>query len=232
MKKILALLIVLSFGFGCAHPARFTYPLDMNIKQLKNIPPDVKIAVLPTVDERPLNNINYSDREMYKVPFKLYGSMEYNKPETETKFLSINKYDCNISDDIARAIAYHFQKAGVAKTVVFDNGGLADITDYTLHSTIKSSTYKGKIYSYYLSYLGKCFWIFGFPAGQSQINLELELVLVDRDGNKVWNVFIKDDLKIPQGLYYHWGKDMDGLSQSLQESLDSVIKNHPIPIIK
>lgn len=229
MKKILALLIILSFVCGCSLQTKFTYPLDTNIRTINKNPPNVKIAVLPTKDGREIDN-NVGTWFLYMVPLMPYGWVDYNRPESATMFFSITKFDCNISEDIAKAIADHFQQAGVAKTVFFDYGGLADTADYTLHSTIKNSIYKGKMYSYCLSVFGPCLWIFGLPAGQSRVDLEINLELKDKQGNVVWNDILKGSWKTTQGMYYNMGRDMEGLARSLQQSLDYTLTNNPMPL--
>jgi len=232
LKRMLLLLIVcfawIAFS-GCSTHMAFTYPMNPPIRKLTSEPAAVKIAVLPTKDGRRANNRS-ATMSFYWVPLMPFGWVDYYRPEASRTFNTIGMFNMDMEEDLAQAIAFHWQEAGVAKRVFFDFGGMVDQVDYVLESTLKESHYHGKIFTYGLSFIGPVLWVVGLPTGHSKVKFNLQLELKDRNGDVVWRDSIVENWSIIQGLYYNKGRDMEGLSINLQRGLDkSLRRNPPLP---
>jgi len=159
------------------------------------------------------------------IPLMPCGWMTYQRPESSTMFYSIASFEMNAKEDLAKAIADHWQAAGVAKTVFFDYGGLKDTADYVLSTRLNQLKYKGYLISYGLSVEGPLLWFFGFPGGHSRVDLDLALDLQDKAGKSVWQKRISEEWSVTQGLYYNMGRDMEGAALCLRRGLDAAISD-------
>jgi hypothetical protein len=217
--KRLCLVLVLVLWAGCSMQRKFTYPLDGPIARKNPNPPDVKVAVLPLQDERGSKNVSATFL-LYLIPVMPCGWGTYERPEGKV-LVSIGSFEMNAKEDIAKAIAKHWQAAGVAKTVFFDSGGLKDTTDYVLSTRLNRLEYKGVVISYGLSACGPLLSFFGLPAGHSRVNLDMSLDLQDKAGKSVWKKQISEEWGVTQGFYYNMGRDMMGAAICLRRGLDA-----------
>jgi hypothetical protein len=196
------------------------------VQVVNTAPPNVKIAVLPSEDERPTLN-RAGTMFMYLLPLCPIGWVTYERPEASQMFMSIREYRMDAREDLSKAIAMHLEKAGVAKTVFFDQGGLAGQADYVLTPRVSETKYKGKIYSYGISVLCPYLWLLGLPAGSSKVDLSLDLLLRGKDGQDIWKATVTGQTSLLQGFYYGWGRDMEGLSQEVQRGLERELRKNP-----
>lgn len=206
---------------GCSTHLAFTYPLEP-IRVVESSPPAVKIAVLPANDMRGHKNKS-ATLYLYLIPLMPYGWVTHERPEAASMFLTIRRFEADMVEDISKAVAQHFQKAGFARTVFFDYGGLVDQSDYSLEIDLIDTRYRGTTYTYGLSVYGPLLWVFGLPAGRSRIQLGLDLRLKDPRGVVVSEHRIRAEWKFVQGLYYGWGRDMEVLARALQQGLDEAL---------
>jgi hypothetical protein len=206
---------------ACSTQRAFTYPLSP-IAVVNADPPDVRIAVLPANDLRGSSN-NWATYLMYMIPLMPFGWVNYERPEAASMFNTIREFDANLTEDIPKAIAQHLQRAGYARDVFFDYGANAPSADYTLETDLRETRYEGKIYSYGLSVFGPLLWLIGLPAGSSHVTLTLDLRLKDAAGQDVWTQVLHAREGRVQGLYYGWGRDMEGLARALQGSLGRLV---------
>jgi len=213
---------------GCSMQRTFTYPMEP-ISVVNPDPPDVSIAVLPADDLRRTEN-RAATWFLYMVPLMPFGWADYERPEAAALFLTINRFDSKVTEDVAKAIAQHLKRAGVAENVFFDFGSGAQNADYILETEIRNARYTGRLWSYGLSVFGPILWIFGLPIGQSDFELAMDLRLKNTEGEVIWSDTLNGDWGIFQGYYYNFGRDMEGLSRALQDGIDRSIRQNPMPI--
>ncbi len=223
----MCLLVLAAGATGCSTQAKWTYPFEP-IQTVNDVAPDVRIAVLPAKDSRPTGN-HPGTWFLYMIPVMPLGWATYERPEAAQMFMSIASYDSSPYEDIPKAIAQHLKESRYAKTVFFDYGGLAETADYVLQTELRTARYDGKIFSYGLSVYGPLLWIFGLPAGASDVTLALEFVLLDKAGEVVWRESVEETGGYVQGLYYNMGQDMEWLPRCVQRGLDRALRAHPLP---
>lgn len=231
MKKLLILSIAsimsissILFLSGCGATAKFVYPDDMrNLTRLQESPVHNKIvAVLPFDDSRASSN-DLGSLFMYMVPLWPYGVCYYNRPDAALYFMSINKFDFNPSEDLAKAAAMSLRRSNLFKDAFFTFGGEKNQADYFLSGNIISTEYKGRIFSYGLSIFGPILWTLGAPAGTSANKLTFNLILRDKQNTIIWEYTTDKSQYLIQWLYYGMGYDVQMYPKLMEQSMNEAI---------
>ncbi len=229
MNKYLSNLIVL-LGLaiictGCGTTAKFVYPADATkLARLSDKPRyDKTVAVLPFQELRGNKNSS-STIWLYVIPLMPCGWCTYERPDAARMFMSINEFEFNPHEDLAKAAVTSLQQSGLFKDVFFTYGGEKQNADLLFTGQIQSTTYKGFIYSYGLSVEGPLLWLIGLPAGSSQDNLNLKFELRDAKTNeKLWEHDYSGEKSIVQGLYYKFGHDVLGYSELMEDIMNQAV---------
>lgn len=229
MNKHLSYLIVL-LGLavictGCGTTAKFVYPADpAKLARVAEKPHfDKAVAVLPFEELR--GNANTSGTYwLYLIPLMPCGWCDYQRPDAARMFNSVNEFDFNPHEDLAKAAATSLQQSGLFKDVFFTYGGEKQNADLLFTGQIESTTYKGFIYSYGLSVEGPLLWLIGLPAGSSEDNLALNFKLKDAKTDQVlWKHSYTGKKSVVQGLYYNWGHDVLGYSELMENIMNQAV---------
>ena len=213
---------------GCGTTAKFTYPA--NASQLLEVPATnaargQNVSVPPFEDLRGNEN-QFGTYFLYLIPLSPLGFMRYERPDAARTFNSVQEFDFDATEDLAKAAAYSLRKSGVFNDAFFTFGGRKSDSDLVLEGKILSTTYKGQVFSYGLSVFGPMLWFIGLPAGTSENDLELALALRDRDSDSViWQSKYHLDRKIVQGLYYRFGHDTRGYAYLMQDVMNRAIRD-------
>jgi hypothetical protein len=213
---------------GCGTTAKFTYPADAS-QLLKtsatNATRDQDVSVPPFEDLRGNKN-QFGTFFLYMVPLSPMGFMQYERPDAARTFNTVQEFDFDATEDLAKAAAYSLRKSGVFNDAFFTFGGRKSDSDLVLEGKILSTTYTGQVWSYGLSVFGPMLWFIGLPAGTSENDLELALALRDRDSDTViWEDEYDLDRKIVQGLYYRFGHDTRGYAYLMQDLMNKAIRD-------
>ncbi|MFH1772276.1 MAG: hypothetical protein ABH872_05620 [Candidatus Omnitrophota bacterium] len=226
MRKLLLILSpVLLFVTGCGANYKFTYPDDhRKLVKLYDKPKyPLNVGVLPLEDERGNTN-NSGGYFLYLVPLMPFGEAHYNRPESAKPFNTISEFDFSPAEDLAKAIATSLRNSNLFENVYFSYG--PGDSDLLITGSMKSTEWKGKVYSYGLSVFGPNLWFFGLPAGSSYNQLALDLYLKKPDTKEIlWDYSINKERRIVQGLYYEWGKDVKGYSLLMQDGMNEAVKS-------
>jgi hypothetical protein len=210
---------------GCGTTAKFVYPADpTKLAHLSETPRyDKEVAVLPFEELR--GNKNSSGTYwLYAIPLMPCGWCEYQRPDAARMFLTIGEFQFDPHEDLAKAAATSLQQSGLFKDAYFTYGGEKANADLLFTGEIQSTTYKGAIYSYGLSVEGPLLWLIGLPAGSSIDDLKLKFALTDaRTNEKLWEHTYTGEKKIIQGLYYHFGYDVMGYSELMEDMMNEAI---------
>lgn len=226
-SKIFSLLLCLFILNSCGTTAKYIYPSKPKdlISFAGQAPKyNKKIAVLPfqelRVDE---NNQKFW---LYLLPLMPYGYANYQRPDAARLFVTVNEFQFDASEDLAKSVAYSFRKSNLFEDAFFSYGGDKDKADWLLEGNIETIDYNGAIYSYGLSVYGPLLWFLGLPAGSSENIVKLSFVLKDiKTGKIIWENSYHDSDKIIQGLYYNWGRDVKGYSLIMQRIMNQVIED-------
>lgn len=223
MKNIL-LAVSLLILTGCGTTAKFVYPSKMkNLVQLDTEPIlHQTVAVLPFDDFR--GNENSMMMALYLIPLMPYGYSTYDRPEAAHGFLSIASFECDVSEDLAKAFATSLRRSNLFNNAYFTFGGEKDNADFNISSEVNEMFYKGRIFSYGLSLYGPCLWLFGAPAGTVQNKIDLTLYLRKSGSQKIlWEYNIKNEIWFNEWLYYRMGWDVKSFAEMLEQGYNEAI---------
>jgi hypothetical protein len=210
-----------------ATTAKFVYPADpAKLARFTEKPRHEKeVADLPFQELRVSENSS-GTLLLYMIPLMPYGWCEYERPDAAGMFNSINEFEFNPTEDLAKAAATSLRESGLFKDAYFTYGGEKANADLLFTGQIQSTTYRGVTYSYCLSVVGPLLWIFGLPARSSEDDLALKLELKDAKTNKrIWEHSYTGQKKIIQGLYYRLGYDVVGYSELMQDFMNQAVSD-------
>lgn len=213
---------------GCGTTAKFTYPADASRlleASATNSTRNQSVSVPPFEDLRGNKN-QFGTYFLYMIPLSPMGFMQYERPDAARTFNTVQEFDFDATEDLAKAAAYSLRKSQVFKDAYFTFGGRKSDSDLVLEGQILSTTYDGQVWSYGLSVFGPMLWFIGLPAGTSENNLELAFTLRDRNQDTVvWQDQYHFDRKIIQGLYYRFGHDTRGYAYLMQDAMNEAISD-------
>lgn len=225
MKNI-ALILVALFVTACGSSSKFVYP--SNSKNLVIIDEeqtsDIEVAVPPFKEERGDENSNLAG--MYLVPLLPYGWLEYERPDAARGFITVQEFEFDASEDMAKAAARSLNHSGAVGNAYFTYNAKKDSADYILQGTLHQAEYKGKLYSYGLSMFGPLLWYLGLPAGESTAMLNVSFDLVDnKTGDVVWSFTDKMSDSTYQSFYYNFGDDTKGFVTLTEKIMNKALKD-------
>lgn len=212
---------------GCGTTAKFVYPADgRNLTSFSDGPAyQKKVAVTPFEDMRGDKNRS-GTLFFYLVPLMPFGWCNYDRPDAARMFLTISEFQCDVSEDLAKAAAFSLRRSGLFQDAFFTFGGDKDKADFLLEAELFSAHYKGTLYSYGVSILCPYLWFFGLPSGSSYNEVAMTMKLIDLStGRPVWEKKYDVNRKTIQGLYYNWGDDARAYSGLMQEIMNDAIKD-------
>jgi len=229
-KKVIFLILLsvsLSLFVGCGTTAKFVYPSKYdNLIQLYKEPKySLKVAVLPFEEKRGDEN-SFAGFWLYLIPIVPYGQISYDRPDAARVFNTINEFNFNVVEDIAKAVVTSLKRSNLFQDVYFTFGGDKSEADLIITGDVISTKYVGKTYSYGLSVYGPVLWFFGLPAGSSEDALSLKIYLNKQGGKTtLWEYAFDKDDSIVQGLYYKWGHDVKAYTSLMEEGMNEAIKS-------
>ncbi len=225
--RLVALLVAAQIFSGCGQTAKFVYPSNpKNLIKLYDKPKyDLKVAVLPFEEERSDKN-SVGGMWLSMIPLVPYGSLHYDRPDAAKMFMSIYGFEFDVSEDLSKAVVSSLKRSNLFKNVYFSYGGDIENADLIIKGTVKSTHYKGTIYSYCISFVSAYLWILGLPAGSSTNELVLE---ISADSHKstepIWEYNLNKEKRIVQGLYYRMGHDVKQYAFLMEEAMNEAAKD-------
>lgn len=227
IKKIAGLLLAVSLC-GCGTTGKFVYP--SNQKQLIKLSDSPKyncsVAVLPFEEMRKDDN-TIGTAFLGYIPLFPYGYVTFDRPDAARGgFVSIDEFDFNVSEDLAKAAATSLRRCGLFKNVFFTYGGEKDKAELTLTGEVYSTLYIGRGFTYGLSIAGPLFWLFGAPCGSSTDELNFKLSLKrNSDGKLLWEYTFQESDYIVQGLYYNMGRDVKNYVTLTEKAMNLAVRD-------
>ena len=212
---------------GCGTTAKFVYPADgRNLTSFTDGPAyQKKVAVTPFEDMRGDKN-QFSTMFLYLIPAMPFGWIEYERPDAARSFSTINEFDFDASEDLAKAAAYSLRKSGLFQDAFFTFGGDKEKADYLLQGEMLSTTYKGSHWTYGVSIFCPYLWLVGLPIGTSRNELIVSMKMTDLStGRPVWEKTYELEHKVTQGFYYNFGDDVRGYSHLMQQVMNDAVND-------
>jgi hypothetical protein len=219
------LFIALLASTGCGTTAKFIYP--DNVQQLvrfsERTPGKLTAAVTPFEDERGNHNVE-SKILLYLIPLMPYGETYLERPDAARVFHSVTEFHFNASEDLAKAAATSLRRSGLFKEAYFSYGGDLDKADVIFRGAVKSTTYKGKVFSYGLSVWGPALWVIGLPSGVSTNYLSFTLAAYRRaERTPFWEYAFDQTRRQVHGLYYYLGHDVRGYASLMETAMNAAL---------
>jgi hypothetical protein len=230
MKKTIYFLVIVALCLlvtGCGTTAKFVYPANMkNLIQLDTMPVYKKeVAILPFNDFRGDENTS-GTMALFSVPLFPYGYCTYDRPDAARWFVSIEEFQCNVTEDLPKALAVSLRRSNLFENAYFTFGGQKDEAAYNITGDVNVFFYKGRIFSYCLSDFGSIFWAFGAPMGTSLNKVEIKLQLRKKGSRDVlWEYSLRKENYYIQGLYYHFGWDVKLFTKLVEDGYNEAITN-------
>ncbi len=161
---------------------------------------------------------------LYLIPLCPFGYFEYDRPENGEWFMSIDKFEFNPSADLARAAVVSMQASNLFAGVSASKAKDVTEADYLLKGAVLSTYYRGRAFSYGLTFEGAWLWILGAPAGTSLNRLGFVLWLVERKtGKVVWTYGFEQEEYLTQWLYFRTGRDVSMFSTLMAEGMNGAV---------
>lgn len=227
IKKITGLLLAVTLC-GCGTTGKFVYPSNQKelVKLSESPKYDCTVAVLPFEEMRKDDN-TIGTAFLGYIPLVPYGYVTFDRPDAARNgFVSIDEFDFNVSEDLAKAAATSLRRSGLFKNVFFTYGGEKDKAELTLTGEVYSTLYIGRGFTYGLSLAGHLFWLFGAPCGSSTDELNFKLSLKrNSDGRVLWEYTFNESDYIVQGLYYNMGRDVKNYVTLTEKAMNLAVKD-------
>jgi hypothetical protein len=187
------------FCWGCNNSPRFIYSAgSAAAPETASVP--VKVVVAQFEDQRP-DDDDFAMWFLGAIPPFPYGWAEYDYPDESKSFATVHSFLFNPREDLAKAAAASLSAAGIFKEAKFSFDGKPDPAGLVLEGKIKSLRYKGRVFTYCMSYPGMTLWLFGAPAATSMNRVSLTMTLRDSARRVLWEYsFDKEDYLV-QWLY-------------------------------
>jgi len=222
--KIAAGLLLGLLLASCASTAKFIYPDKTElIPEASSIPPSVqKVAVLPFEDFRSDDNTT-ATMSLYYVPLCPYGYVECERPETGSRFTTVESFAFTPSEDLAKAAASSLRRSHLFSDAFFTFGGDSSNADLILEGKVLSTYYKGRMFSYGVSIYSCYLWILGAPYGTSLNRLSVQLTLKSKSGRTLWEFTSTHEDYLVQWMYARRGQDMKFYSSLMRQTMTEAI---------
>ncbi len=189
------------------------------------------VAVMPFMDQRALAEGNSSPGDhgsffLGFLPLMPYGYVEKDQPENSEDFVSLGRFHFDVQNDLAAAAIASLKSSGLFSNVAkANNAAQAASADYIWRGSVTSTFYRGRMFSYGITY---CFshilWIVGVPYGSSTNELGVKFELVDRaSGDVVWSFNYLNSDYLNHWIYARVGKDTSIYPRLMKEAMNQAL---------
>lgn len=185
------------------------------------------ITVMPFMDQRA---VRYSDSRpgdhgsfyLGFIPLMPYGWVEKAEPEGSADFVTMGRYHFDLSNDLADAAVQSLKNSNLFSSVGRANKLSQAQSDYIWRGKVQSTHYKGRMYSYGITYLlAPVLWAVGLPMGNSVNELWVSFELVKRSsGQVIWQYDYRNSDYINHWLYARIGQDTGIYPQLMKQAMN------------
>lgn len=227
---------------ACTNVAKFDYgAAPGTLAKLREPGSATKsVAVMPFMDQRGVKYYDPAQADLAEdrpagdhgsfflgfIPLMPYGYVEKEQPENSEDFVSLGRFHFDVQNDLAAAAIMSLKSSGLFSNVTkANNAAQAANVDYIWRGSVTSTFYRGRMFSYGITY---CFshilWIVGVPYGSSTNELAVKFELVDRaGGNVVWEYSYRNSDYLNHWIYARVGKDVSIYPRLMKEAMNSAL---------
>jgi len=234
-----ALVVVTVLLSGCTNIARFDYTdAPGPMVQFPEARERKSIAVMPFLDQRGMEIINLGDRPQHiysdsgslywgLLPLFPFGFVQKKLPEQSNDFVSLGYFHFDPANDLAAASIESLKYSNLFSWVGKTNSLKQAETDYIWQGTITDLGYRGKLFSYCITYfLSPALWIIGAPSGVSHNQLGIDFALVERaTGETVWKHSYHGNDYIMHWIYARVGDDTSLYAALMKQAMNQALYN-------
>ena len=240
--------IILSAAFAaaalalsaCTNVAKFDYQAAPGtlVKLREPGSATKSVAVMPFMDQRSMGYIapaqaapahdvgDHGSFFLGFIPLMPFGYVEKTQPENSEDFVSLGRFHFDVQNDLAAASIASLKSSGLFKNVTkANNAAQAANADYIWRGSVTSTFYRGRMFSYGITY---CFshilWVVGIPYGSSTNELGVNFELVDRaSGDVVWSFGCLASDYLNHWIYARVGKDVSIYPRLMKEAMNQAL---------
>ena len=231
-----AVALVLS---ACTNVAKFDYQAAPGtLAKLREPGSATKsVAVMPFMDQRGIGNIDPGQTPAHDVgdhgsfflgfiPLMPFGYVEKTQPENSEDFVSLGRFHFDVQNDLAAASIASLKSSGLFSNVTkANNAAQAANADYIWRGSVTSTFYRGRMFTYGLTYfVSPVLWVVGIPSGSSTNELGVKFELVDRaSGDVVWEYSYLNSDYLNHWIYARVGKDVSIYPRLMKEAMNGAL---------
>ena len=195
------------------------------------------VAVMPFMDQRgskhfdPAQTVDHPAGDhgsffLGFIPFMPFGYVEKEQPENSEDFVSLGRFHFDVQNDLAAAAIASLKSSGLFSSVVkANNTAQAANADYIWRGSVTSTFYRGRMFSYGITYFfSPVLWVVGIPSGSSTNELAVKFELVERaSGNIVWEYSFSESDYLNHWIYARVGKDVSIYPRLMKEAMNGAL---------
>ena len=162
------------------------------------------------------------------IPLMPFGYVEKDQPELSEDFVSLGRYHFDVQNDLAAAAFASLKSSNLFSSVKrANNAAQAADADYIWRGTVTSTFYRGRIFTYGITYFfSPILWVVGFPSGSSTNELWVKFELVDRaSGEVVWQYDYSKSDYLNHWIYARVGKDVSLYPQMMKQAMNGALRD-------
>lgn len=198
------------------------------------------IAVMPFMDQRGTKYFDPSQAAQSAVrpagdhgsfylgfiPFLPFGYVEKEQPENSEDFVSLGRFHFDVQNDLAEAAYLSLKSSNLFSSVKrANNAAQAADADYIWRGSVSSTFYRGRMFSYCITYFfSPILWVVGVPQGSSTNELAVKFELVERaSGKVVWDYDFRNSDYLNHWLYARVGQDVSMYPMLMKQAMNGAL---------
>ena len=198
------------------------------------------VAVMPFMDQRGAKYFDPAQADLAAdrpagdhgsfflgfIPLLPFGYVEKEQPENSEDFVSLERFHFDVQNDLAAAAFMSLKASNLFSSVTrANNAAQAADADYIWRGSVSSTFYRGRMFSYCITYFfSPVLWVVGIPSGSSTNELAVKFELVERaTGNVVWQYDYRNSDYLNHWLYARVGQDVSLYPQLMKQAMNGAL---------
>ena len=160
------------------------------------------------------------------IPLVPAGYVEKEQPENSEDFVSLARFHFDVQNDLAAASIASLKSSGLFSDVKnANNAAQAADADYIWRGFVSSTFYRGRMFSYCITYFfSPILWVVGVPSGSSTNELAVKFELVERaSGKVVWEYSYRDSDYLNHWIYARYGQDVSIYPKLMKQAMNGAL---------
>ena len=160
------------------------------------------------------------------IPFIPAGYVEKEQPENSEDFVSLARFHFDVQNDLAAASIASLKSSGLFSNVIkANNAAQAADADYLWRGSVTSTFYRGRMFSYCITYFfSPILWVVGAPSGSSTNELAVKFELVERaSGKVVWDYSYRNSDYLNHWIYARYGQDVSIYPRLMKQAMNGAL---------